>query len=104
MFNSRVVGQPSLKTSFVILGNGVGPNKLKAIEDHNLRTLDEDGFMNLIATRKGPSAGGEVDNKTRKEVEKKEEIKQSKGERLGINIFGLLVGVLFFISLYLALW
>ena len=54
-----MVGQPSSKTSFVILGNNVGPNKLKALEGHNIRTLDEDGFMNLIATRKGPSARGD---------------------------------------------
>ena len=81
MFNSRVVGQPSSKTSFVILGNEAGPSKLKAIEKHNLRTLDEDGFMNLIATRKGPSAGGKVDDKTRKKMEKEEEeIKQGAKE------------------------
>lgn len=57
----------------MILGNDAGPSKLKLIEKHNLRTLDEDGFMNLIATRKGPSAGGKVDEKTRKKMEKEEE-------------------------------
>jgi replication factor C subunit 1 len=61
----------------VVLGNDAGPNKLKAIKKHNLRTLDEDEFMDLIATRKGPSAGGKVDEKTRKKMEKEEEeIKQ----------------------------
>ena len=76
-----MVGQPSSKTSFVILGNDAGPSKIKAIEKHNLRTLDEDGFMDLIATRKGPSAGGKVDEKTRKKMEKEEEeIKQGAKE------------------------
>ena len=57
----------------MVLGNDAGPSKRKAIEKHNLPTLDEDGFMNLIATRKGPSAGGKVDDKTRKKMEKEEE-------------------------------
>ena len=94
MFDSRVVGQPSSKTSFVILGNDAGPSKVKAIQKHNLRTLDEDGFMNLIATRKGPSAGGKVDDKTRKKMEKEEEeIKKgakelAKREKLAANAAG----------------
>lgn len=76
-----MVGQPSSKTSFVILGNSAGESKRKAIEKHNLRTLDEDEFMNLIATRRGPSAGGKVDDKTRKKMEKEEEeIKQGAKE------------------------
>lgn len=37
--------------------------------------------MNLIETRKGPSAGGKVDDKTRKKMEKEEEeIKQGARE------------------------
>jgi replication factor C subunit 1 len=65
----------------VVLGNDAGPSKIKAIEKHKLRTLDEDGFMNLIETRKGPSAGGKVDDKTRKKMEKEEEdIKQGAKE------------------------
>ena len=81
MSTSRVVSQPSSKTSFVVLGNDAGPNKLKAIEKHNLPTLDEDEFMELIATRKGPSAGGKIDDKTRKKMEKEEEeIKQGAKE------------------------
>ena len=65
----------------MILGSNAGDTKLKVIKKHNLRTLDEDGFMNLIATRKGPSAGGKVDEKTRKKMEKEEEeIKQGARE------------------------
>lgn len=43
--------QPSSKTSYVILGEGAGPSKLAAIKKNKLKTLDEDGFLNLIATR-----------------------------------------------------
>ena len=65
----------------MVLGNDAGPSKVKAIEKHNLRTLDEDGFMDLIATRKGPSVGGKLDDKTRKKMEKEEEeIKQGAKE------------------------
>ena len=65
----------------MVVGNDAGPSKLKAIEKHNLPVLDEDGFMKLIATRKGPSAGGKIDDKTRKKMEKEEEeIKQGAKE------------------------
>ncbi|KAJ3488056.1 hypothetical protein NLI96_g3101 [Meripilus lineatus] len=50
-FGGRVVMQPSSKTSYVILGEGAGPSKLAAIKKNKLKTLDEDGFLNLIATR-----------------------------------------------------
>ena len=48
---SRVVGQPSSKTSYVVLGSDAGPKKLEAIKKHKLPTLDEDGFLALIADR-----------------------------------------------------
>jgi replication factor C subunit 1 len=68
------VGQPSSKTDYVVLGEDAGPRKLEAIKKHNLVTLDEDGFLNLIATRKGL---GKVDDKTKKKMEKEQaEIKK----------------------------
>lgn len=67
-FRGRVVGQPSSVTSYVILGDNAGPAKLAAIKKHGLKTLDEDGFMNLIRTRKG----SEVDKKTKAKMEKEE--------------------------------
>ncbi|KAA1477467.1 DNA replication factor C large subunit [Dentipellis sp. KUC8613] len=70
-FGGRVTGQPSSKTSYVVLGEGAGPSKLAAIKKHGLATLSEDEFLNLIATRKGPSAkGGAVDEKTKKKMDK----------------------------------
>jgi len=73
--SSRVVGQPSSVTSYVILGSDAGPSKLQAIKKHNLRTLNEDEFLHLIATRKGPggpNAAG-LDPKLKKKLEKEQE-------------------------------
>jgi replication factor C subunit 1 len=69
---SRVVGQPSSKTDYVILGDNAGPSKLAAIKKHNLKTLSEDEFLNLIATRKGPGDGKGLSEKEKKKKEKEE--------------------------------
>ncbi|KAF7331659.1 Replication factor C subunit 1 [Mycena kentingensis (nom. inval.)] len=66
-YGGRVVGQPSGKTDYVVLGEGAGPSKLNAIKKHGLKTLDEDEFLKLIGTRKG---SGKVDEKTAKKLEK----------------------------------
>lgn len=82
-FGGRVVGQPSSKTSFVVLGDNAGPSKLNAIKKHQLKTLSEDEFLNLIATRQGPGGpgGGELDEKTKKKMAKEQEaIKQAAKE------------------------
>ncbi|KAF5363955.1 hypothetical protein D9756_001043 [Leucocoprinus leucothites] len=71
-FGGRVVLQPSSKTNYVILGDNAGPTKLAAIKKHDLKTLSEDEFLNLIATRKGSDEGG-LDQKTKKKLEKEQE-------------------------------
>ena len=74
-----MVGQPSSKTSYVVLGADAGPSKLKAIEKNKLKTLDEDGFLNLIATR--VTDDSMLDDKTRKKIEKEQEaIRQNAKE------------------------
>ncbi|TFK53303.1 DNA replication factor C, large subunit [Heliocybe sulcata] len=70
-FGGRVTGQPSSKTSFVVLGDDAGPSKLAAIKKHNLTTLDEDAFLQLIATRNPGEAA--VDDKARKKEAKAQE-------------------------------
>ncbi|KAI0655304.1 DNA replication factor C, large subunit [Cubamyces menziesii] len=67
-YGGRVVGQPSSKTSYVVVGADAGPSKLRAIEKNKLRTLDEDGFLNLIATQKEQEAIRE----SAKEMERRE--------------------------------
>lgn len=72
----RVTGAPSGKTSFVILGEGAGPKKLADIKRLGLQTLDEDGFLNLIGTRKG-----ELDAKSKEKLRKeKEQMKKEVAE------------------------
>ncbi|RPD55772.1 hypothetical protein L226DRAFT_448753, partial [Lentinus tigrinus ALCF2SS1-7] len=70
-YGGRVTGQPSSKTSFVVIGSDAGPSKLKAIEKSKLKTLDEDGFLNLITT--GETDVSTLDEKTRKKIEKERE-------------------------------
>lgn len=47
----RVTGQPSGKTSYVVMGEGAGPKKLQVIAKLGIKTLTEDEFLNLISTR-----------------------------------------------------
>ncbi|KAG6849470.1 hypothetical protein H0H93_008197 [Arthromyces matolae] len=67
-FGGRVVGQPSSKTDFVVLGDNAGPSKLAAIKKHAIRTLNEDEFLALVGDRQG----GKLDEKTKKKMEKEE--------------------------------
>ncbi|KAJ7768179.1 replication factor RFC1 C terminal domain-containing protein [Mycena olivaceomarginata] len=69
-FGGRVVGSPSSKTDYVVLGDNAGPSKLSAIKKHHLATLNEDQFLHLIATRKGT---GKLDEKTLKKMQKDKE-------------------------------
>ncbi|KAH8822603.1 replication factor RFC1 C terminal domain-containing protein [Flagelloscypha sp. PMI_526] len=73
----RVTGSPSSKTSYVVVGEGAGAAKLKALEKHNIKTLDEDAWLSLMATRKGGS-GADKKAKERKEKEEKEIRKKVK--------------------------
>ncbi|KAH7881856.1 replication factor RFC1 C terminal domain-containing protein [Phlebopus sp. FC_14] len=74
-FGGRVTGQPSSKTSFVVLGDNAGPSKIAAIKKHGLKTLSEDEFLELIARRVGPGGPGgpPLDDKTRKKMEKEQQ-------------------------------
>ncbi|KDQ07752.1 hypothetical protein BOTBODRAFT_119605 [Botryobasidium botryosum FD-172 SS1] len=66
-FGGRVTGQPSSKTSYVVVGDNAGPSKLAAIKKIGVATLDEDGFLNLIATREG-----KLDEKAKEKLAKEE--------------------------------
>jgi replication factor C subunit 1 len=64
-----VTGGPSGKTSYVIVGENAGESKLKKIKDLGLKTLNEDEFIALIATREG----AEPDEKQIKAMQKEEQ-------------------------------
>jgi replication factor C subunit 1 len=55
-YGGKVTGQPSSKTSFVVLGGDAGPSKLAKIKSHGIKTIDETGLFDLI--RKLPAYGG----------------------------------------------
>jgi replication factor C subunit 1 len=46
-----VTSAVSGKTSYVVVGTDAGEKKMQTIEKLKVKTLDEDGFLNLIATR-----------------------------------------------------
>lgn len=71
---AKVTGGPSSKTSFVVLGEGAGPSKLKTIEKSNIPTIDEDGLLNLIRSR----GDQPIDEATKKKLkEEKEKIEKA---------------------------
>lgn len=72
-YGGKVTGQPSSKTTFVVLGDDAGPSKLKKIKEHGIKSIDENGLFELI--RKAPANGGSGKNaeklKEKQEAEKK---------------------------------
>jgi replication factor C subunit 1 len=43
-----VTTTPSSKTTYVVVGEDAGESKLEKIKRHNIPTLSEDGFLDLI--------------------------------------------------------
>ncbi|CAM1504215.1 Fc.00g018060.m01.CDS01 [Cosmosporella sp. VM-42] len=80
-YGGKVTGQPSSKTSFVVLGDDAGPSKLAKIKSHGIKTIDENGLFELI--RKLPAYGGSGKG-AQKALEKKkadeEKVKQQAAE------------------------
>jgi replication factor C subunit 1 len=76
LIRRRVTSAPSSKTSYVVVGENAGKSKLDKIASLNLKTLTEDGFLELIGTR----GGGDLDEKQQKAKEKEEKkvIEQAK--------------------------
>ncbi|BEI93636.1 uncharacterized protein CcaverHIS019_0600950 [Cutaneotrichosporon cavernicola] len=67
-YHGRVVGTPSGKTDYVIVGENAGASKIAKIKEKGIKTLTEDEFLDLIRTRKGV-----LDDKQQKALEKKEQ-------------------------------
>ncbi|KAL9639019.1 MAG: hypothetical protein Q9164_001186 [Protoblastenia rupestris] len=70
----KVIGAPSKKTNFVVLGTDAGPKKLETIKQHGLKTIDESGLFELI--RKLPANGGDGKAAEQFEAKKKKEEEQ----------------------------
>ncbi|RHZ64473.1 replication factor C subunit 1 [Aspergillus thermomutatus] len=56
-YGGKVTTAPSSKTSYVVLGSDAGPKKLQTIQDHKLKTINEEGLFELI--RRLPANGGD---------------------------------------------
>ncbi|OTA06847.1 Rfc1p-like protein [Trichoderma parareesei] len=74
-YGGKVTGQPSSKTSFVVLGDDAGPSKLAKIKSNGIKTIDEHGLFDLI--RKLPAFGG-----TGKGAQKAQEKKKAEEEKV----------------------
>ncbi|PHH82916.1 hypothetical protein CDD82_4350 [Ophiocordyceps australis] len=74
-YGGKVTGQPSTKTSFVVLGQDAGPSKLAKIHSHGIKTIDENGLFDLI--RKLPAYGG-----SGKGAQKAQEKKKTEEEKV----------------------
>lgn len=53
----KVLTAPSKSTSFIVLGDDAGPSKLRKIQEHGLKTIDENGLFALI--ERLPANGGD---------------------------------------------
>ncbi|KAJ7094053.1 replication factor RFC1 C terminal domain-containing protein [Mycena belliarum] len=80
-YGGRVTAGPSGKTDYVVLGDNVNPSKLAALERHGLKTLDEAGFLALVAARKGQGAG-RVDDRTSQKLGKQAEAAQTAARKM----------------------
>lgn len=73
-YGGKVTGAPSSKTNYVVLGNDAGPKKLQTIQQHKLKTINEDGLFELI--RRLPANGG--DGKAAEKYEAKKKADEEK--------------------------
>jgi replication factor C subunit 1 len=80
-YDGKVTGQPSSKTSYVVLGDDAGPSKLKKIHDFGIKTINEEGLFELIRRLPAHGGGGKGAEKARqKKQEEEEKVKQQVAE------------------------
>ena len=68
-YGARVTTAPSKMTSFVVIGSDAGPSKIDKIKKLGVKSIDEDGLLQLIRTM--PAHGGDSSS-AKKAVEKRE--------------------------------
>ncbi|SPO03457.1 related to replication factor C protein [Cephalotrichum gorgonifer] len=79
-YDGKVTGQPSSKTSYVVLGDDAGPSKLAKIKSHGIKTINEEGLFELIRQLPAHGGGGKGAEKARQK--KKEEEDKAKKEAI----------------------
>ena len=73
-YGGKVTTGPSSRTSYVVLGSDAGPKKLQTIQQHKLKTINEEGLFALI--RRLPANGGDGKAAEKFEEKRKEEEKK----------------------------
>ncbi|KAJ5565606.1 hypothetical protein N7535_007244 [Penicillium sp. DV-2018c] len=81
-YGGRVLGAPSSKTSYVVLGGDAGPKKLETIAKHKIKTINEDGLFELI--RRLPANGG--DGKAAEKHAEKQKAEEAKIRAMAAEI------------------
>jgi len=79
-YDGKVTGQPSSKTSYVVLGEDAGPSKLAKIKAHGIKTINEEGLFELI--RRLPAHGGTGKGAEKARQKKQEEEAKAKKQAL----------------------
>lgn len=77
-YGGKVVGAPSSRTSYVVLGNDAGPKKLETIQKFGLKVVNENGLFALI--RVLPPNGG--DSKAAEKYEERQKAEAKKVEKM----------------------
>ncbi|KAI8817938.1 replication factor RFC1 C terminal domain-containing protein [Fimicolochytrium jonesii] len=55
-YGGKTTTAASSRTSYVVVGAEPGESKMKKVKEHNIKTVDEDGFFDLIRTRPAASS------------------------------------------------
>lgn len=80
-YGGKVMGAPSKKTSYVVLGEDAGPKKLEVIKTNNLKVINEEGLFELI--RRLPANGGDsaaAEQQAAKRAKEEENIRKAAEE------------------------
>ncbi|ONH68024.1 Replication factor C subunit 1 [Cyberlindnera fabianii] len=77
-YGAKVTKSISGKTSLVVLGAEAGPSKVKKIKQFGIKTIDQNGFLQLIASMPAEGGDGEAAEKAR--IKKMEEERKAMDE------------------------
>ncbi|PYH44230.1 replication factor C subunit 1 [Aspergillus saccharolyticus JOP 1030-1] len=81
-YGGKVTTAPSSKTNYVVLGADAGPKKLQTIQQHKIKTINEEGLFELI--RRLPANGG--DSKAGEKYEAKKKADEAKVKAMAAEI------------------
>ncbi|KAK0705381.1 replication factor RFC1 C terminal domain-containing protein [Lasiosphaeris hirsuta] len=81
-YGGKVTTAPSSKTDFVVLGGDAGPSKLRKIQEHGIKTIDEEGLFYLIKTMPAHGGGGKGAEKAKQKREEEEKKVREEAEKM----------------------